>query len=185
MVTPQEIRRIRLATDYERMCSIQGDIIRWIPTKGELPYVEEYRVIIHVRTIIGVSGDEPVYRDASVVTVSLCTEYPFQCPKIIMESTPPPFHVDWYVNGLWSCGRWFMSESLADFVIRMVRSLQFDPDITNELSPSNIDAKEWYVANKRSGLFPCDSQRLPDPTVSNSAHSGQRSFVIKRKGGTF
>lgn len=69
--------------------------------------MEEYRVTVHVRTIIGVNGDEPVYRDTGVVTVSLPAGYPRNGPKTIMESTPPPFHVDWYTRGGWSSGGWF------------------------------------------------------------------------------
>lgn len=182
MATPQEIRRIRLTTDYKQMCNIQGDIISWVPTKGVPPYVEEYRVTIHVRTITGVSGGKPVYRDTSVVTVSLPPNYPREKPKIIMESDPQPFHPNWYTHKLWCCGMWFTSESLGDHVIRMVKTLQYDLDITNEFSPANVDAKEWYVKNKHSGLFPCDHQKLPDPTTSKPAPSGQKSFVIKRRG---
>lgn len=74
------------------------------------------------------------------------------------------------------------SESLGAFVIRMVKSLQFDPDVTNELSPSNAEAKAWYAANKNSGLFPCDRQKLPDPMGPDPALSTQKVFVIKRKG---
>lgn len=182
MATPQEIRRMRLATDYKLLCSIQGDIISWVPIKGEPPYVEEYRITVNVRTIIGASGDVPVYRDTSVMTISLPPDYPRQAPKIIMESVPPPFHTDWYTNGRWSYGRWFVSESLGDFVIRMVKSLQFDPSSVCEHAPSNYDAARWYIANKTSGLFPCDRQELPVPTGPRPAASGQSALIIKRRG---
>lgn len=182
MATPQEVRRLRLANDYKQMCNIQGDIITWTATKGEPPYVEEYRVTIKVRTIIGVDGGRPVYRDSSTVMVTLPPNYPRDKPKIIMESTPQPFHPNWYAHKLWCCGSWFVSEALGDHVIRMVKTLQFDQEITNENSPANIDAKDWYVANKRSGLFPCDRQKLPDPTMPNPASPKRSAFVIKRRG---
>lgn len=182
MATPQEIRRIRLASDYKQMCNIRGSIISWVPVRGTPPYVEEYKVTIRVRTITGVSGNNPVYRDTSVVTVTLPQNYPIEKPKIIMESDPQPFHPNWYAHKLWCCGMWFTSESLGDHVIRMVKTLQYDLDITNENSPANVEAKNWYVANKRSGLFPCDRQKLPDPTKPNPTPPAQSSFVIKSRG---
>lgn len=182
MATPQEVRRIRLASDYKQMCNIRGNIISWVPIKGEPPYVEAYRVTIKVRTIIGRNGNQVQYRDSSVVTVTLPAGYPQEKPKIIMESDPQPFHPNWYAHKLWCGGDWFVSEALGDHVIRMVKTLQYDLDITNERSAANTDARDWYVANKRSGLFPCDRQKLPDPTKTNSTPSGRGAFIIKRRG---
>ena len=60
MPTPQEIRKIRLANDYKQMCNIRGSIISWVVTEGSEPYVEEYKLTVHVRTITGVgSGNAP------------------------------------------------------------------------------------------------------------------------------
>ena len=69
MATPQEIRRIRLANDYKQMCNIKGNVITWESTKGTAPYIEEYKITINVRTIIGIGSDTPQYRNSSVVMV--------------------------------------------------------------------------------------------------------------------
>ena len=181
MPTPQEIRRIRLANDYKQMCNIQGDVISWKPLKGVVPYVEEYQITIRVRTIIGVGYDgKPKYRNSSDIKVTLPADYPVHPPKAVMLSSPQPFHPNWFTSKNWCHGSWSMSEALGDFVIRMAKTLQFDPLITNENSPANSEANSWYISKKRSGLFPCDRTRLPDPSSSSGGTSGG-GFVIKRR----
>ncbi len=41
---------------------------------------------------------------------------------------------------------------------------QYDLDITNENSPANRDANQWFLSNKNKRFFPCDNKVLPDPT---------------------
>lgn len=180
MPTPQEIRRIRLANDYKQMCNIQGNIISWVATKGSAPYVEEYLLTAHVRTIIGVGGRTPQYRDTSEIRVTLPPDYPVKPPKIVMTSSPQPFHPNWWPQKNWCYGTWSPAEALGDHVIRMIKTLQFDMDITNENSPANPEANTWYISQKSSGLFPCDRTKLPDPSSPNPASTGS-SFVIKRR----
>lgn len=183
MPTPQEIRNIRLANDYKQMCNIKGNVISWVPTKGTAPYVEEYRITVNVRTIIGVENHSPKYRYSSVVLITLPPDYPRGKPQTKMVSSPQPFHPNWWPDQRWCEGAWFMSEALGDYVIRMVKTLQFDPDITNEHSPANAEARDWYVSNKYLEIFPCDRTKLPDPSTPNSGNStGNSSFVIKRRG---
>lgn len=165
MPTPQEIRKIRLSSDYKQMCNIKGDIVSWVPLKGTAPYIEEYQVTINIPTIISANGGTPQYRQSSVVIVTLPANYPTSGPVIRMTSLPIAFHPNWWDDGLWCNGTWFMSEALGDHVIRMIKTLQYDSDITNPKSPANPDANEWYVANKDRGIFPCDKSKLPDPTV--------------------
>lgn len=177
MPTPQEIRKIRLANDYKQMCNIQGNVISWTAVSGEPPYVEEYLLTVHVRTII---NKTPQYRDTSEIRVTLPPEYPIRPPKIVMVSSPPPFHPNWWPQKNWCYGTWSPAEALGDHVVRMVKTLQFDMDITNENSPANHDANTWYISKKRSGLFPCDRTKLPDPSTPKQASTGS-GFVIKRR----
>src|SRR5690349_13099934 len=93
-----------------------------------------------------------------------------------MISAPFPFHPNWNKEGLWCHGTWIISEGLGHNVVRMIRTLQFDLEITNEGSPANWDAKNWYSQHKNSGLFPCDRQVLPDPTATAAATA--KRFVI-------
>lgn len=180
MPTPQEIRKIRLANDYKQMCNIRGSIISWVVTEGSEPYVEEYKLTVHVRTITGVGSGGPQYRDVSEILVTLPPDYPVRPPKVVMLSSPQPFHPNWWPQKNWCYGSWSPAEALGDHVIRMVKTLQFDMDITNEYSPANSEANAWYKSKKNSGLFPCDKTRLPDPSAPNSSSAGS-SFVIKRR----
>jgi len=164
-MTPQEVRKTRLGNDYKQMLRLKGDVISWRALKGEAPYIEEYEITVNVRTITGINAlGSPQYRNSSVVTVTIPAEYPMAAPKVIMRTDPKPFHPNWYTNKTWCYGTWFPSEALGDFVIRMVKTLQFDQTITNEFSPADSEANDWYKKNMRSGYFPSDTTPLPDPS---------------------
>jgi ubiquitin-protein ligase len=178
MPTPQEIRKIRLENDHKEMLHLRGDIIQWKPLRGNPPYIEEYEITVNVRTICSVnSRGKPSYRDSNVVHLSIPADYPRAAPDVIMLTKPPPYHPNWFTEGRWCYGKWNPTESLGDYVIRMVKTLQYDTYITNEGSPANRDAGEWYIANRNSGLFPCDNKTLPDPT---GAFSSSGAFEIKK-----
>jgi ubiquitin-protein ligase len=161
MVTPQEQRKIRLKNDYAEMQNIKGNIIQWKSIQGEAPYIEAYKLVVKIQTI---TGSQPNYRNEHTIYLQLPEGYPRVPPQINMRTTPPPFHPNWYANGNWCYGTWDLSEGLGHHVIRMIRTLQFDPEITNPNSPANREAKEWYLAQQRKNLFPCDRTNLPDPT---------------------
>jgi ubiquitin-protein ligase len=163
MATPQEARRIRLGNDHNEMLNIKGDVIQWKSVKGEAPYVEAYELTVKIRTII---SSQPSYRNEHIIYLELPNGYPREAPTISMRTTPPPFHPNWYLNGRWCFGSWDLSEGLGHHVIRMIRTLQFDPDITNTNSPANGDASSWYTSNKNREFFPPDRTILPDPTKS-------------------
>ena len=162
-MTPQERRNLRLKNDYEQMKNIQGNIIQWEALRGNPPYVEEYRLTVNVRTII---SSAPSYRDSHILTLTIPSSYPESAPTVVMDSQPKPYHPNWFPNGRWCYGTWILSEALGMYVVRMIRTLQFDPDITNPQSPADGDANRWYQRNQNRGLFPCDRQVLPDPTKS-------------------
>ena len=181
MPTPQDIRRIRLGNDYKQMQRLQGDVISWRALKGEAPYIEEYEITANVCTIEGIGADgNPKYRNSSTVILTLPADYPRVAPKVVMQTRPKPFHPNWFPQMSWCYGTWFPSEALGDHVIRMVKTLQFDPDITNENSPADTDANAWYMRNLNSGLFPCDRKILPDPSGSFSQPQGGGFKIIRR-----
>lgn len=170
MVTPQEARKIRLKNDHQEMSNIRGNVVQWKPVKGEPPYVEAYELTVKIRTII---SSEPRYRDEHVIYLELPENYPTVAPQINMRTSPPPFHPNWYSNGNWCYGSWDVSEGLGHHVVRMIRTLQFDLEITNPDSPANASASDWFESNQNKGLFPCDTTVLPDPTKSR--------FTVKTK----
>lgn len=179
MTTPQEIRQIRLKNDYKEMCNIRGPIIQWRATKGTEPYVEAYQLTVKIRSIV---GRRPDYRDQHTINVVLSGSYPLAAPTVTMVSDPVIFHPNWWFNNrTWCYGSWFMSEGLGHHVIRMLRTLQFDPDITNEGSAANSDANTWYLVNRGGNIFPCDKQTLPDPMKSKFEIQNpvKKKFIIQ------
>ena len=180
MATREALRWARIENDYKEMLNIRGTIIAWEPVRGTAPRIEEYTVSIKLRTIV---GPLPIYRDEHVVRIELPPGYPFKtAPVARMTSTPPPFHPNWHPDGLWCFGIWVPSEGLGHYVVRMLRTLQFDREITNEESSTDPARKAWYVRHKESSLFPTDLKILPDPTRArlqlNSPTS--RTFRINR-----
>jgi len=164
MATPQEQRHTRLGNDHREMQNIQGSLIRWHALRGTPPYVEAYELTVNVRTIINPGRAAPEYRDKHVITVSLPPNYPYGAPQVRMQTSPPPYHPNWFSDGGWCFGTWIIAEGLGYHVLRMVRTLQFHPEITNPSHPANRAARDWYNANGSRGWFPCDRQVLPDPT---------------------
>jgi ubiquitin-protein ligase len=172
--TPQSIRNRRLANDYNEMDSISGSgIIEIVSMRGTPPHVEEYEIEIYIRSIISAN---PEYRTQHRVRISLPESYPQAPPQIEMLSVPSVFHPNWYRSGKWCFGTWEMSETLGKHVIRMLRTLQYDTEITNEHSPAYDVPTHWYVSKRHSGLFPCDTQTLPDPTKPKSEQPKSNRF---------
>lgn len=159
-MTPQELHAERLKNDHTEMCNLRGDIVTWRSIRGTAPYVNEYEIIVNVRTII---GEQPNYRDKHVIRVRLPDNYPSAPPQTVMRSSPFPFHPNWYVSGTWCYGTW-TEEGLGHHIIRMIRTLQYDPEITFPESAANPVARDWYRRNLSKGFFPCDRKVLPDPT---------------------
>jgi len=162
-VTPQEMRQVRLRNDHREMSNIRGEVVKWRPLRGTEPTVEAYELTVGVRSII---GPRPDYRSEHRIQIELPPGYPRAAPVTVMTSQPQPFHPNWFPNGRWCYGTWDFSESLANHILRMIRTLQFDPEITNPASPANVDANRWYLRHLNGTLFPCDRTVLPDPTRS-------------------
>lgn len=162
MPTPQELRRRRLQNDYQEMQNIKGALVDWTPLRGTPPYVEEYDLVVSVRTIV---GPPLTYRDSHRLLVTLPANYPAAAPLIVMQTTPGPYHPNWFSNSKWCYGTWTL-EGLGHHIVRMMRTLQFDREITNPESPASNPASAYYLAHLNGDLFPCDTQRLPDPTRS-------------------
>lgn len=175
-MTPQEVRNIRLKNDYQQMCNIKGSIIDWIPIRGIPPHIEEYKLTVNIRTII---DSTPSYRSRHELSLVIPTDYPVAPPIITMVSQPKPFHPNWWPNGLWCKGSYHMSESLGDFVIRMIKTLQFDPLITDPNSSADPSASRWYERASSQRYFPCDNTVLPDPT--NTQPIAPKRFEIVEK----
>lgn len=178
MASASEIRRIRIANDYAAMLNIRRDWLSWRVTAGLVPHVEAYELRVKIRTII---GSQPLYRSDHVININIPTNYPDAAPQAMMVTSPPPYHPNWFANGKWCPGEWGGEEGLGEFVVRLIQTLQYNRFITNEASPANQEAKDWYLRNLNSRLFPCDTTPLPDPSTGQNSPvtSGKPRFRIK------
>lgn len=161
MSTPQELRAIRLKNDYKGMLNMKGDIVDWKLTRGSEELPQEFEITFNIRSIIDSS---PTYRNRHVIKVVIPSDYPLAPPQAHMLTKPFVFHPNWFTSGNWCHGTWFTTEGLAEFILRLAKTLQYDKDITNENSPACTEANSFYRRNKNSDMFPTDRQNLPDPT---------------------
>lgn len=168
-------RNMRLESDYREMLKIQDQpFLSWIATKGELPYAEEYLLSVNVRSyVLSVrSGRYTVSAvDRCTVKVTLWDSYPHIAPNIRMLSLPPVFHPDWYSKGTYcSSEPWHPDTPLKDFVLRMIRTLCWDPSVMEMNSPANYKALNWYQKNRNNPvLFPSDNILLTENTPEEAA----------------
>ncbi len=175
MTDQRALRQIRLTNEYRELMRISGDIIRIEPLGGE-PY-EKYRITFNLRTII---SSAPDYRDRTVCILSIPAGYPELAPKIAVEesSMPQPWHPNWYRSGTWCFGYWAKDESLASYIYRCAKTIQFSTEFTDAKpdAAANKDAVTFWNDNKDK-LLPSDTQLLPEtdtavPRVSILRRSG-------------
>jgi len=174
-------RRARLEADFMQMKNLYGTAVECTSIRGQEPHTEKYKLIVRIRTIV---SPAPQYRDVHELTLDLPPSYPVDPPRIVMVTQPVPFHPNWWPQqsgGHWCYGTWSLAEALGQHVVRMIRTLQFDPVITNTKSPANKEANAWYQRHLSDGLFPCDRTRLPDPSRARfviNAPTGPKKFQI-------
>jgi ubiquitin-protein ligase len=177
-------RRARLAQDYREMLKLQArPYLSWIATKGELPYAEEYLLYVRLRTYaLSVREDSYVVGtiDRCTIRVTLWDSYPYVAPSITMLNLPPVFHPDWYSKGTY-CPRepWRPDCPLKDHVLRMLRTLQYEPSEADTDSPANYKALDWYRKNRdNTAWFPSDSTPLTENTSQQIAALEKTAYGV-------
>lgn len=179
-----ENRSDRLAADFKEMLKIQNrPYLSWIVTKGELPYAQEYLLTVNIRTY-ALSLRERRYTVGAIrrctVKVTLWDSYPVAAPSIRMLDIPPVFHPNWYSKGSYCpCEPWDPDCSLKDFVMRMLRTLCYDPAVIELTAPANFKALDWYLKNQDDEtLFPSDTAALTenDEEETAAAEEAANSF---------
>ncbi len=170
-----ENRNERLERDYHEMMKIQNrPYLSWIPTKGELPFAEEYLLFVRLRSYVLTARDGKYLvgtTDRCTVKVTLWDSYPYIAPNIRMLDLPPVFHPDWYSKGTY-CPReaWRPDMPLKDFLLQMLETLRFEPSALHTAAPANYKALEWWMKNRENtSLFPSDPTPLTENTVQEAA----------------
>lgn len=159
-IDPRALRTARLQNEHRELMKLNSSVIKIEPL-GQAPY-DTYRVTFHIKTIV---SPTPTYQNKTVCILELPEHFPTAMPRLHVEErsgSKPPWHVNWYTGGTWCAGNWNIEESLANYVYRCAKVLQFDPVITNPANPANKEAIPFWNANKnRAGVIPCDKQTIP------------------------
>ncbi len=161
MVDQRALRQRRLQCEYEELRKISGDIIKIEPL-GNAPY-EKYRITFNLRTVI---SPAPIFRNQTVCILTIPAGYPDVVPKMAVESSsmPQPWHPNWYKSGTWCFGYWTKEESLANYIYRCAKTIQFDEQFTDAKidAAANKEAVPFWHENKgKLGIIPSDSKRIP------------------------
>jgi ubiquitin-protein ligase len=177
MIDPRARRR-RLVNDYQDMLRIRGSVISFEAFNPPAP--ERYVIDFRLRSIMSLRGGQPVYSPQGH-SHRIQLELPSRYPAVLTNEsvqflTAPIFHPNIFTSGKVCIGGFRPSESLARFILRLAKMIQFDPAYINEDSPANVDAKNWYVHNRR--LFPVDRSKLPDPDHSDQSHPTPKRLVL-------
>lgn len=163
-------RNDRLKADYREMMKIQDTpYLSWIATKGEMPCAEEYLLTVKLRTY-ALSVRSGVHTvgviDRCVIRITLWDSYPAVAPYVKMLNLPPVFHPDWYSKGTYSPHMpWDPETTLKDYVVRMLKTLRYDPELIDTTAPANYKALDWFLKNRDDErLFPSDRTPLSENT---------------------
>ena len=177
MIDPRARRR-RLVSDYQDMLRIRGTVISFEAFSPPAP--EQYVIDFRLRSVMSLRAGQPVY-SAQGHLHRIRLDLPSHYPAVLTNEsvqflTPPIFHPNIFASGKVCIGGFRPSESLARFVLRLAKMIQFDPAYINEDSPANVDAKSWYMHNRR--LFPIDRSKLPDPDHHEQSHPAPIRLIL-------
>lgn len=177
-------RNERLRADYYDMLSIQNrPYLSWTATKGDLPCAEEYLLDIRLRSY-ALTADHGRYTvgvtHGCTVKVTLWDSYPETAPYIKMLSLPPVFHPCWYSKGVYCPPRkWRADCSLKDYILEMLRTLRYDPELIESDAPANYKALDWYLKHKAdTALFPSDTTELSENSPQTAEAFGKSALCF-------
>ncbi|MBQ3264293.1 MAG: hypothetical protein IJH07_00810 [Ruminococcus sp.] len=177
-------RNDRLAADYRDMLKLQErPYLSWIAVKGEPPCAEEYLLTVRIRTyaLSVISGKYTVgVIDRCTIRITLWDSYPNVAPQIRMLGFPPVFHPGWYSKGVYCpCEPWRPETTLMEYVMRMLRTLQYDPALIDAQSPANYKALDWYLKNRDNPVwFPSDRTALTQNDAETVAAMEKAAFAF-------
>jgi len=112
---------------------------------------EKFGVLVFVRTI---SSPKPEYTSSIPLLLSFSPAFPIE-PATIQLDQCQFFHPNFTDDGYWVDAELRNEESLFEFLMRLVRVLQYK-DI-NVKHIANRNAMAWYNSHKNTDLFPTDA----------------------------
>lgn len=111
---------------------------------------EEYSLLVFVRTT---ASSTPEYVRSVSLRLLFPVDYPAESPSVFVRHGRL-FHPNFTDDGQWVGSKIEDHESLSEYLMRLVRVLQYKEIDRNSIA--NRNAMVWYNKNKDSGLFPTD-----------------------------
>jgi hypothetical protein len=108
-----------------------------------------YNLVIYVKTL---ADSKPTYISSVTANLSLKPGndiYPF-----VKLKDSVIFHPNFTIDGIWIDSNIKESETISDYLFRLVRVLQFKEINREHIGDRN--AMAWYNKNSYSGIFPTD-----------------------------
>lgn len=187
MATDPRVRDERLRSDYVHLQKLRGHVIDF--KAFDPPKPTRYEVKLRLRGIMSCGPGGPVYSSPGYehkIKFSVPEGWP-ERPFANVEFEVPIFHPYVFSDGRVCVGPESISETIAQFVLRLAgfvildpKYMKFGPDGRIE-KPANSTAAEWCVANRR--MLPVDDTPLPGPS-SPSFIPGSIRLVKPFKPGT-
>lgn len=111
---------------------------------------DEYNLQVFVRSI---SDHAPTHIQSVRLHLILPIEYP-DFPPIVKLYKTKLFHPNFSASGEWTDNIVRQAETIEDYLMRLIRVLQFKEINTDKVADRN--AMAWYNRNINSGIFPTD-----------------------------
>ena len=121
-----------------------------ITQKDSLENHEEFSVLAFVRTI---TSPVPQYIDSVSLLLSFPSTFPIEAPLMYLSQCRL-FHPNFTDDGQWLSSKLENNESLSEYLMRLIRILQYKEIDTENVA--NRNAMAWYNKHKGSDLFPTD-----------------------------
>lgn len=128
---------------------------------------KEYNLTIFVRSL---SDDTPRFVQSVQLRIVLSPAFPSKPPIVVLRNTRL-FHPNFTADGVWTDNEVREGESISDYLLRLVQTLQFKRIRQDRIG--NRNAMAWYNKNKASGLFPTDKVNYnPKPHIKIIRRNG-------------
>lgn len=110
------------------------------------PSLQDYAIVIkNIESLVGTTPYNYIKATEHEFNIKIPPGYPNRHhPNVFFKKTI--FHPNWWDDGRLCYGEWESNTTLSEFVIDIVRMMQFD--IVNTKSPANHEANSWYIQNK-------------------------------------
>ena len=111
---------------------------------------DRYNVVAFIRSI---TDSSPQYTKSVQLSIDFPFSYPDVSPIVCLNRTQL-FHPNFTAKGVWLSNKIQVHESLSEYLMRLIRVIQFK-EIDLECI-ANRNAMAWYNKHKDSELFPTD-----------------------------